>query len=99
MNHAQWAAFLDEMAHRQRFNGEQPAAGAQWKGTELCADVRCLCGADGHIDADFAYTVRCTACGRVYWLNPNIDLVELRPEEIAVLGDDKSPVPFGDEEG
>lgn len=38
----------------------------QWKGTELCADFHCDCGYHGHIDADFAYHVRCDGCGQVY---------------------------------
>ena len=36
----------------------------QWKGTTVCMDATCpVCGHDGHIDADFAYFLKCGACG------------------------------------
>lgn len=39
------------------------SAWIQWKGTNVCMDVRCRCGANGHIDAEFAYFYKCLACG------------------------------------
>lgn len=57
----------------------------QWKGTDVCMDVHCkYCVEEfnvfGHIDAEFAYYVRCS-CGRVYALNGHIELVEVLKEE------------------
>lgn len=43
-----------------------PHGWIQWKGTSVCMDVHCACGAHGHVDADFAYTLKCkhAALGR-----------------------------------
>lgn len=52
--------FLDE---------EQPKAAhafVQWKGTDLCMDFYCDCGAQLHFDGDFAYCVKCPHCLTVY---------------------------------
>ena len=59
------------------------SAWIQWKGSSVCADITCICGADGHVDAQFAYFVRCPDCDRVYALDPNINLVEIPSDEFA----------------
>lgn len=58
---------------------EAPYGFVQWKGTEVCMDVHCECGEFTHIDSDFAYFVRCCACGRVYECQPYIKLT-LQPD-------------------
>lgn len=45
---------------------DQPYAFVQWKGTDVCFDFYCPCGVYSHFDGDFAYSVRCGACGRVF---------------------------------
>ncbi len=40
----------------------------QYKGTELCIDVYCKCGVEGHFDGFFANNIRCPACGDVFGL-------------------------------
>ena len=42
---------------------EGPYAFLQWKGTDVCMDFHCDCGAHCHFDGDFAYNVRCPHCG------------------------------------
>jgi hypothetical protein len=59
-----------------------PHAWIQWKGTNVCADIHCSCGAHGHIDAQFAYYVRCGACGKLWALSGNVRMVEVTAEEI-----------------
>lgn len=44
----------------------EPNVFIQWKGTVACMDLHCTCGADGHIDEDFAYAVQCWQCGLVW---------------------------------
>lgn len=44
----------------------RPFAYIQWKGTEVCLDFHCPCGELGHVDAGFAYYVRCTNCNQVF---------------------------------
>ena len=53
----------------------------QWKGTQVCLDIHCICGLSGHIDRDFVYYIECK-CGRFYMTNGHIELVELTKEEI-----------------
>lgn len=46
--------------------GSEASVFIQWKGTEVCMDFRCPCGADGHLDTSFAYFVHCPSCGSVF---------------------------------
>lgn len=66
-----------------------PHGWVQWKGTDVCMDVWCKCGAHHHIDAAFAYHVKCATCGTVYCCNGHIELIELEetPEHCVVLAD------------
>lgn len=53
----------------------------QWKGTDVCMDVYCKkCGCHSHIDAEFAYYVKCPKCGAVYMCNGHIEFIELEQE-------------------
>lgn len=66
---------------QQTYSQDNPETEAygwiQWKGTDVCMDIHCICGAHGHIDADFAYYIECPHCGRVYATGQNIKLIEL----------------------
>ena len=63
----------DELAGRERparyspdFTPIERAHGfIKRKGTDICLDFHCECGADGHFHGDFAYALRCAECGRV----------------------------------
>ena len=55
----------------------KPHGWIQWKGTDVCMDVYCKCGKHSHIDADFAYNVKCPSCGTVYECNGHIELIEI----------------------
>ena len=55
----------------------------QWKGTHACIDLHCVCGHDGHADADFLYQVKCPVCGREFFVGQNVKLIELTPDEAA----------------
>lgn len=39
-----------------------PHAFVQWKGTDVCMDFHCGCGAHCHFDGYFAYVVQCPHC-------------------------------------
>ena len=93
------------MSHDARFAREKEATKAidagphgwvQWKGTNVCMDLHCACGAHGHIDYGFAYTVKCTICGRVYDVAGSVVLVEV-PKDEAETRDWHEPIAFGDE--
>lgn len=67
-----------------------PHAWVQWKGTNVCMDIRCACGAMHHLDAEFAYYVKCGECGQVYECDGHIRLhrLDYEPEQcVHVLED------------
>lgn len=45
---------------------ENPYAFVQWKGTDVCMDFHCECGAHCHFDGYFAYAVKCPHCGTIW---------------------------------
>jgi len=69
--------------------GDKLHAHIQWKGTDVCMDVYCVCGKSTHIDGEFAYNVKCTYCKRVYFVNGHIELIELKeePENCVLMQD------------
>ncbi len=44
----------------------EPSVFVQWKGTDVCMDFHCECGAHCHFDGYFAYTVKCLHCETVW---------------------------------
>jgi len=64
----------------QDFKAGEPHGWIQWKGTDVCMDIRCKCGSRTHIDAEFAYRVKCPYCGTVYFCSGHIELIELEIE-------------------
>jgi hypothetical protein len=63
-------------------NPKTPAYGwIQWKGTDVCIDLHCICGSHGHFDGDFMYYVECEDCGRKYAVGQNIKLIPLDNKE------------------
>jgi phage FluMu protein Com len=56
---------------------ESPRGWIQWKGTDVCMDIHCSCGKMSHVDAEFAYNIKCPHCGKIFMCNPNIELIEV----------------------
>ena len=71
---------LHEAMNRER-DISRPFAGIQWKGTSVCMDVSCNCGAAYHIDGDFVYFVKCPGCGRTFYCGTRIELIEMGAEQ------------------
>ena len=59
-----------------------PHGWIQWKGTEVCMDVHCKCGESFHIDATFAYNVKCPECETIYAVNGHVELIELQDKSV-----------------
>ena len=55
----------------------------QWKGTTVCMDVQCSCGANGHVDAEFFYRYECSKCGAKHAVGQNVKLIRLNDEQIS----------------
>lgn len=69
---AENASLIDQLAGRDRpmrFSPDYsdidgPHVFVQWKGTDVCLTFHCECGERGHFHGDFAYALRCGACGK-----------------------------------
>jgi hypothetical protein len=46
----------------------------QWKGTDVCLDFDCVCSYHAHFHGDFAYSLRCVQCGRIYEMPHTFEL-------------------------
>ena len=68
---SEWKSLSDE--HEALFEG-RPHGWIQWKGTEVCMDLRCSCGELGHVDGPFGYWVKCASCGQVYEVGGHVYL-------------------------
>ena len=64
----------------------EPHGWIQWKGTDVCMDIRCACGELTHIDEEFCYHVKCGACGKVYECGGFVKLfpLDFEPESTKV---------------
>lgn len=77
----------------QDFPSEGPHGWIQWKGTNVCIDLQCKCGHQGHVDAEFFYHYRCPICKASYAVGKVVKLIELTPEQAAHV-DGGNGVPF-----
>jgi len=64
------------------FPGTDAETFIQWKGTKVCMDFYCPCGAHGHIDADFTYYVQCGSCRAVFEMGTQVKAVRTDPATI-----------------
>lgn len=80
----------DEARKIQETYAGKPHGWIQWKGTDVCMDVHCACGAHLHFDADFVYYVKCSHCKKVFMCNGHIELIEIEnePENCVHVGTD-----------
>jgi hypothetical protein len=86
-NRAAEDRLYSELFNQETVCIDQPHGWIQWKGTDVCVDLRCACGIAsgndpiGHYDGYDMYAVQCTTCGRVYRVMQNIGLVEATTDE------------------
>jgi hypothetical protein len=83
VDHDQYWKEVQQPEH-DAFKGK-PHGWIQWKGTDACIDLHCVCGSHGHIDGDFLYHYKCAKCGRRYALGMNVSLIELNDEQAAFI--------------
>lgn len=78
-------AAWDQLCRKFSGHGEPPEGTPhgwiQWKGTDLCMDLRCVCGELSHMDCSSVYLIQCWKCGRIYWMNAHVSLTELTGED------------------
>lgn len=54
----------------------------QWKGTDICCDLYCICDKQFHLDVEFMYAVECPHCHRKFEVNTMLAMRELTKEEL-----------------
>jgi hypothetical protein len=64
----------------------KPHGWIQWKGTDVCIDLHCVCGHHGHFDGDFFYYYQCPACGARYAVGMNVALIPMTEQQAADHG-------------
>lgn len=63
-------------------NRARPTNNVQWKGTDLCMDLYCDCGAASHVDGYFARYVQCPCCEAIYELPHNVPMKKVTKDEM-----------------
>lgn len=63
------------------FPGSDADVFIQWKGTKVCMDFRCPCGAHLHFDQDFLYFVQCFHCSATYEMGTQVLVRKIDPEK------------------
>lgn len=67
-----------------QFDGK-PHLWIQWKGTDVCCDIHCACGAHLHFDGDFLYFFQCPHCGQHWECGTHVPIYPV-PKERAEAG-------------
>jgi hypothetical protein len=65
---------------------QSPHGIIQWKGTDVCMDIRCICGTTSHIDGEFAYEVECPDCRQAYYVNGHVELIAITDKQDPIIG-------------
>lgn len=74
-----------------------PHGWIQWKGTDACVDLHCVCGSHGHFDGFQMYRVQCKDCGRKYVVGQVVKLIEVTPENEGLdMGGADEYLPFSE---
>ena len=97
----------DDRAFDLTVSPEDPNVFIQWKGTNVCMDFYCECGAHCHFDGYFAYAVKCPHC-KTIWEMPQVlfprkadhrtsfgavgNAKDMEPDEDHCIGGEPQPV-------
>lgn len=78
---------------------DRPFGSIQWKGTSVCIDLYCKCGAHLHFDGEFFFGFDCPRCKQRYHVGTNVRLIPLDSEEERAWAEDSiKQVDFGSDE-
>lgn len=73
-----------------KFDGH-PHIWIQWKGTDVCCDIHCACGAHCHFDGDFLYFFQCPHCHRYWEVGTHVAIYEVPKERATSCCQDVDP--------
>jgi hypothetical protein len=75
-------SLYEEIAAQEPDVKGRASGSIQWKGINVCMDMHCICGAMGHVDADFFWHHICSACGARYAVGSVVYLIPLTDEQL-----------------
>lgn len=83
----------NEIYSQDRELDDKPHGSIQWQGTDVCIDLYCECGFQGHFDGFFFFYFKCPQCGTKYAVGQSIKLIKLTKEQIksSYVEDDQYP--------
>ena len=90
---------LATMLEDELFKTHRPHTFIQWKGTDVCMDFTCVCGACSHFDEEFLYFVKCVACDRIFVIGTRVVAVQVTPEHVHLMADVDASVIHAADEG
>ena len=64
-----------------KFKGK-PHIWVQWKGTDVCCDIYCKCGAHLHFDGDFLYHFQCGRCKQVWESGTHVKIYPVNEADV-----------------
>ena len=78
-------------AYREIANQDFPIDGISygyihWNGSDICVDLCCQCGYEGHYDGDYFRYYECPQCHTKYAVGQRVKLIPLRDEQIKQIG-------------
>jgi hypothetical protein len=65
----------------------RPHIWIQWKGTDVCCDIHCDCGYQGHFDGEFLYAFRCPKCQQVWEVGTHMPIYKRGADYTGVVQD------------
>jgi hypothetical protein len=68
-----------------RLTKGEPHGWIQWKGTDVCIDVHCSCGAFAHFDGDFLYYYKCPNCKKKFAVGQTVIFYPLTDDEVETV--------------
>lgn len=78
----------------EKVSDDDPHGWIQWKGTDVCIDLHCICGTLGHFDGYSMYQVVCEDCGQHYAVGSNVVLAPMSDEQVAAARTEYPGVTF-----
>ena len=64
---------------------KRPYAFVQWNGTDVSADIYCLCGMSYRYDGGYFHKVTCGSCGKSWDVEPFLRLVPAAEDGVKAI--------------
>jgi len=69
---------------------DKPNVSINWKESDVCLSITCICGEEEHFDGEFLRYYKCSACGKCYEAGRKIEFILLSKGQIADIQKQKT---------